>query len=404
VVVTQGFFDSIAEHVSGEDVCLLHAGGVTGVDPETGVGEMDDFATRSPGHGEGVCAQFAGLEQTGAHVGAVARGRDADGDIAGCAKRLDLAGKDGFEAVIVADRGESGGIGGEGDRGHTAALTAKASDELGGEMLRVGGTSAVAEPEDFSAVAQGRIHLVRDSFQQWQIGCKLPNHLKMFLERGAKNGGKGSGGSHWLCMRSPATSTLLYRSMSEENRGLRREAIQYVFLDRDGVINRKLAEGRYVTRWEEFELLPGVAGAIAALNRSGRKVIVVTNQRGVALGRMTQAEVESIHDRLRRELVQQTASLDAIYYCPHDRDACECRKPRTGMIQAAFRDFPGAGPENSILIGDSRSDMECGRAAGIATIFIESAALEDRRLDADAALHLADATARSLSDAVQLLL
>ena len=192
--------------------------------------------------------------------------------------------------------------------------------------------------------------------------------------------------------------------MSEENRGLRREAIQYVFLDRDGVINRKLAEGRYVTRWEEFELLPGVAGAIAALNRSGRKVIVVTNQRGVALGRMTQAEVESIHDRLRRELVQQTASLDAIYYCPHDRDACECRKPRTGMIQAAFRDFPGAGPENSILIGDSRSDMECGRAAGIATIFIESAALEDRRLDADAALHLADATARSLSDAVQLLL
>jgi D-glycero-D-manno-heptose 1,7-bisphosphate phosphatase len=55
--------------------------------------------------------------------------------------------------------------------------------------------------------------------------------------------------------------------MSEENRGLRREAIQYVFLDRDGVINRKLAEGRYITRWEEFELLPGVAGAIAALNR-----------------------------------------------------------------------------------------------------------------------------------------
>jgi D-glycero-D-manno-heptose 1,7-bisphosphate phosphatase len=192
--------------------------------------------------------------------------------------------------------------------------------------------------------------------------------------------------------------------MSEENRGLRREAIQYVFLDRDGVINRKLAEGRYITRWEEFELLPGVAGAIAALNRTGRKVIVVTNQRGIALGRMTQATVEAIHELLRAELAQQTASLDGIYYCPHDRDVCECRKPRIGMIEAAFRDFPGAGPENSILIGDSRSDMECGRAAGMATIFIHDATPEDRKLDAEAAISLADATARSLSDAVHMLL
>jgi beta-phosphoglucomutase-like phosphatase (HAD superfamily) len=74
------------------------------------------------------------------------------------------------------------------------------------------------------------------------------------------------------------------------------------------------------------------------------------------------------------------------------------------MIEAAFRDFPGAGPENSILIGDSRSDMECGRAAGMATIFIHDATPEDRKLDAEAAISLADATARSLSDAVHMLL
>ncbi len=96
--------------------------------------------------------------------------------------------------------------------------------------------------------------------------------------------------------------------MPEENRGSDWAAIQYVFLDRDGVINRKLPEGKYVTRWEEFEVLPGVAGAIAALNRSGRKVIVATNQRGVALGLMTTAEVEGIHDRLRAELARGAAT------------------------------------------------------------------------------------------------
>ncbi len=156
--------------------------------------------------------------------------------------------------------------------------------------------------------------------------------------------------------------------MSEGNTRL--SGIQYVFLDRDGVINRKLPEGRYVTRWEEVDLLPGVAETIAAWNRSGRRVIVVTNQRGVALGLMSEAEVAVIHDRLRAELARHGAGLDAIYYCPHDRDECECRKPRTGMIEAAIRDFPGARPENSVLIGDSLSDIECGSAAGMATVFI----------------------------------
>ncbi len=178
--------------------------------------------------------------------------------------------------------------------------------------------------------------------------------------------------------------------MSEENQRLWPAGIEYVFLDRDGVINRKLPEGHYVTRWEEFELLPGVAETIAGWNRLGRRVIVVSNQRGVALGVMTEAELQGIHDRLRAELARDGARLDAIYYCPHHRDECECRKPRTGMIEAAFRDFSGAGPENSVLIGDSLSDMECGRAVGMATIFIardedyDRAAITARELGARA--------------------
>jgi len=195
--------------------------------------------------------------------------------------------------------------------------------------------------------------------------------------------------------------------MPEETRDVRWAAIQYVFLDRDGVINRKLPEGKYVTRWEELELLPGVGDAIAELNRSGHKVILVTNQRGVALGWMTDAEVEGIHVRLREELAGSSAWLDGIYYCPHDREECDCRKPRTGMIEAAFRDFPGAEPGNSILIGDSLSDMECGRAAGMATILIESTTaseIENRKPDSTAARGIADAMATSLSDAVHRLL
>src|SRR5271170_6985852 len=191
--------------------------------------------------------------------------------------------------------------------------------------------------------------------------------------------------------------------MSTSQRPHRGPAIEYVFLDRDGVINRKPSEGAYVTRWEEFDLLPGVAGAIASLNRSGRKVIVVTNQRGIALGLMTESELGAIHDRLQRELAREGAAIDAIYYCPHGHDECSCRKPQTGMLEAAFRDFPGAAAENSILIGASHADMECGRRAGMTTIFVDSE--DDRPKPAsESAKEIADGVADSLNDAVRWIL
>lgn len=179
-------------------------------------------------------------------------------------------------------------------------------------------------------------------------------------------------------------------------------AIEYVFLDRDGVINRKLPEGKYVTRWEEFDLLPGVGGAIASLNRSGRKVIVVTNQRGIALSFMTEAELDAIHDRLRGALAREGAVIDAIYYCPHNENQCHCRKPGTGMLEAAFRDFPGASAENSILIGDSLSDIQCGQSIGMTTILVEGE--NESREPAKAAKTVADAVTASLSDAARLIL
>ena len=90
-----------------------------------------------------------------------------------------------------------------------------------------------------------------------------------------------------------------------------------VFLDRDGVINRKPPEGQYVTRWEEMEFLPGVPAAISLLTRAGFCVLAVSNQRCVAKGLLTASELESIHNRMCRELAATGAVITEVYYCPH---------------------------------------------------------------------------------------
>jgi histidinol-phosphate phosphatase family protein len=178
--------------------------------------------------------------------------------------------------------------------------------------------------------------------------------------------------------------------------------IEYVFLDRDGVLNRSLPDGRFITRWEEFELLPGVADAIAQLNRSGRKVMVVTNQRCVALGLCSEADLLTLHERLRNQLTQQGARLDAIYYCPHDAGECNCRKPLPGLFEQAFRDFPGADVRNSVMVGDSLRDIEAGARMGMRTIFIDvESEAGSRSPEADRSTALASAVALSLSDCVQ---
>lgn len=148
-------------------------------------------------------------------------------------------------------------------------------------------------------------------------------------------------------------------------------SIRCVFLDRDGVINRKAPEGAYVGRWSEFHILPGAESAIAALNRAGYRVIVISNQRGIALGHYTAADVDALHACLRQHLAAHGARVDAFYYCPHDKDQCDCRKPKTGLFEKAFRDFPDVSRANSLLIGDSLSDIDAARALGIPAIFIQ---------------------------------
>jgi D-glycero-D-manno-heptose 1,7-bisphosphate phosphatase len=143
-----------------------------------------------------------------------------------------------------------------------------------------------------------------------------------------------------------------------------------VFLDRDGVINQKQPEGRYVTRWTEFRFLPAAFEAIALLNRTGFSAIVVTNQRCVARGLIGAHELELLHSRMCSELKLAGAFITEVYYCPHDtQPSCICRKPAPGMLLQAAQDHE-IDLGNSWMIGDSAADIEAGRRAGCKTAFI----------------------------------
>ncbi len=149
-----------------------------------------------------------------------------------------------------------------------------------------------------------------------------------------------------------------------------------VFLDRDGTINRAAPEGDYIKNWSEFEFLPRSAEAIARLNAAGARVVVVTNQRGVALGRMTHEEVEDIHRRMTDALRAKGAELTAIYWCPHEIGECTCRKPGIGMFEQARRDDPGIDFARSVMIGDSEADMDAAARIGARRILIATEATD----------------------------
>lgn len=181
------------------------------------------------------------------------------------------------------------------------------------------------------------------------------------------------------------------------------EPVRTVFLDRDGVINEKAPEGEYIRRVEDLKLLPGAAAAIARLNRARVRVVVVSNQRGVALGLYSEQDLLAIHEALEKMLATEGARLDGFYFCPHDDGFCNCRKPLPGLFAQAQADFPEIKATESVMIGDSLSDIEFGRKVGMRTIFIEGPA-ERQRSGAERARELADMQAHSLEDAVKFLL
>lgn len=132
-----------------------------------------------------------------------------------------------------------------------------------------------------------------------------------------------------------------------------------IFLDRDGVIDRKPADGAYVRSWAEFAFLPGAVEALVRLSMpDGPALVVVTNQRGIARGSLAQADLEDIHARMRTALQAAGAKLDAIHVCPHEIDSCACRKPGIGLFLDALRDDPSLDRSRAAMVGDSLSDLE----------------------------------------------
>jgi len=172
-----------------------------------------------------------------------------------------------------------------------------------------------------------------------------------------------------------------------------------VFLDRDGTINVKAPEGEYVTGPEQLRLLPGAAEGIRMLNRAGVPVVVVTNQRGIALGRMDEADLAGVHQRLQGLLGDRGARIDGIFYCPHDKGVCDCRKPGTLLLRRARSSLGLMTLSHSVMIGDSPSDVEAGRRAGARTVLLDPRAdpSPDATQPADVAPTLLDAVRRELA-------
>ena len=154
-----------------------------------------------------------------------------------------------------------------------------------------------------------------------------------------------------------------------------------LFLDRDGVINKKL-DNDYVKHWAEFEFLEGVTDAIKYLNTCFSKIVVVTNQQGIGKGIYRTEDLELIHGNMLYEIAFYGGKIDKVYFSPHLHAAGHpTRKPGIGMALQARTDFPSINFSKSIIVGDSLSDMEFGRNAGMFTVFISEELKTDNRID-----------------------
>ena len=148
---------------------------------------------------------------------------------------------------------------------------------------------------------------------------------------------------------------------------MHQKRLRAVFLDRDGVINRR-RENDYVKRWEEFEFLPNARQAVAELSAAGLLVFIVTNQRGIARKLYTHEDLKKVHDRMLLELLP--AKVHGISYCPHaETEGCGCRKPEPGMLLGVMEKY-GLNPGECAIIGDSESDIQAGKAAKLGTTIL----------------------------------
>ena len=174
-----------------------------------------------------------------------------------------------------------------------------------------------------------------------------------------------------------------------------------VFLDRDGTINEEVS---YLDDPARLSLIPGAAEGIRLLNEAGILVIVVSNQAGVGRGYFPVETVEAIHRRLAKQLTRYHARFDAIYYCPHHpSEGCDCRKPKTGMLLQATREY-GVDIEQSVIVGDKASDLKAGQRAGCRTVLVLTGYGEGTRKILESSSFRPDFIATNLYSAVKWIL
>ncbi len=168
-------------------------------------------------------------------------------------------------------------------------------------------------------------------------------------------------------MYATVTGHRYYSIGSFERIGLTEEFFKnkrFVFLDRDGTLNKRPPKACYVEKPEEFIWLDGAKEAVKKLNDNGYLVFIVSNQPGIARGRLTEESLDAIHTKMKIELEECGAHIDEIYYCPHNwDDGCDCRKPRPGLLYRAQREY-SLNLRQGFLIGDDERDIEAGESVG----------------------------------------
>lgn len=153
-----------------------------------------------------------------------------------------------------------------------------------------------------------------------------------------------------------------------------------LFLDRDGVINKKL-DNDYVKHWIEFEFLEGVLDAMKILNQKFGRIVVVTNQQGIGKKLYTVEDLEIIHKNMVYEITYFGGRIDKVYFSPYlDAEKHPTRKPATGMGVSAKQEFPEIDFSKSIIVGDSKTDMQFGKALGMYTAYITDKVEYDKDL------------------------
>ncbi|MDX1959131.1 MAG: HAD family hydrolase [Leptospiraceae bacterium] len=147
--------------------------------------------------------------------------------------------------------------------------------------------------------------------------------------------------------------------------------MKYIFLDRDGVINKRNLEG-YILRWEDFEFEVGVISFLKEIKRRGYYPIIITNQQCIGKKILTKEALDEIHSKMNIYLKKYNAEFFDIFVCPHlEKDECECRKPKPGLLFQA-RDKHQIQLQNTFFIGDSITDIQAGNHANSKTILLNT--------------------------------